>query len=184
MIEDAPRITRTLDHLHRNTDNVRHKQRAIVERIACNMRIYHAQQASVPLDTSLNVPVARSTLRFAVLVGRPARDEDTILFADRTYLAAYLAARRDLCVHVRVRSAGADGGDDCGKVTSRELLLWHRPLYDVCRCDRPTHGPLLRALRGKAGRIRTSRRLAQKDNDAAAEGGLADMVVGLSYGRL
>src|SRR5262249_26370410 len=167
MIEDAPRITRTLDHLHRNTDNVRHRQRALVERIARNPQIYHTQQASVPLDTSLNVPVARSTLRFAVLVGRPARDEDTILFADRTYLAAYLAARRDLCVHVRVRSAGADGGDDCGKVTSRELLGCLRPSDDVCRCDRPTHGPLLRALRGKAGRIGITGGLAQKDDDAA-----------------
>jgi len=37
------------------------------------------------------------------------------------YLAAYLAAARETSVRSR-SSAGANGGDDRGKVTSRELL--------------------------------------------------------------
>src|SRR5262245_41579111 len=99
-------------------------------------------------------------------------------------LAADLALRRDLRVHVRVGSARANGGDNRRKVTSLELLRCLRPLYDVCRCDHPIHATLLRALRGKAGRIGITGRLAQKDDDAAAYGRLADMDVGLSYRRL
>jgi hypothetical protein len=95
-----------------------------------------------------------------------ARRATKTLFADGAYLAAYLAARREDRVYVRVGSAGANGGDDRGKVTSRELLRCLRPSYDVCGRDPASHGALLRALRRKAGRIRICRRLAQKDDDA------------------
>src|SRR4029077_16048846 len=84
---------------------------------------------------------------------RPARATKT-LFADGAYLAAYLAARRDDRVYVRVGSAGANGGGDRSKVTSIELLRWDRPGYDVCGRDPASHSALLRALRRKAGRIR------------------------------
>src|SRR5207253_4246549 len=89
------------------------------------------------------------------------------LFGDDAYLAAYLAPRREARVYVRVGSAGTDGSDDCGKVTNRELLGCRRSGYDVCGRDLPSHDPLLKALRGKAGGIRICRRLAQKDDDAA-----------------
>ena len=75
--------------------------------------------------------------------------------------------RRDLRVHVRVRSPGTDGSDDRGKITSLELLRRLRPGDDVGRRDHSRHGALLRALRSKTRRIRTSRRLAQKNNHAA-----------------
>src|SRR5262245_41050668 len=88
-------------------------------------------------------------------------------FGDCPDLAAYLAARRDLRVHVRVPSPGTDGSDDRGKITSCELLRCLRPSDDVGRRDHSRHGALLRALRSKTRRIRTSRRLAQKDDDAA-----------------
>ena len=95
-----------------------------------------------------------------------ARRATKTLFADGAYLAAYLTARREDRVYVRVGSAGANGGDDRGKVTSIELLRWDRPGYDVCGRDPASHSALLRALRRKAGRIRICRRLAQKDDDA------------------
>jgi hypothetical protein len=38
----------------------------------------------------------------------------TTLFADGAYLAAYLASRREARAYIRVRSAGADSGDDRG----------------------------------------------------------------------
>ena len=84
-------------------------------------------------------------------------------------------------MYVRVRSAGADGGDDRGKVISIELLACCGSGYDVCRRDRSRHDPLLRALRSKARRIRICRRLAKKDDDAAVHAQLADMDMGLSY---
>src|SRR5215831_4644663 len=89
------------------------------------------------------------------------------LFGDCADLAAYLTARRDLRVHVRVRSPGTDGSDDRGKITSLELLRRLRPGDDVGRRDHSRHGALLRALRSKTRRIRTSRCLAQKNNHAA-----------------
>ena len=95
-----------------------------------------------------------------------ARRATKTLFADGAYLAAYLAARREDRVYVRIGSAGANGGDDRGKVTSIELLRCLRPGYDICGRDPASHGALLRALRRKAGRIRICRRLAQKDDDA------------------
>ena len=110
-----------------------------------------------------------------------ARRPTKTLFADGAYLAAYLAARREVRVYIRVGSARADSGDDRGKVTSRELLRCLRPGYDVCGCDHPSHGPLLRALRSKTSRILISVRLAQKDDHAAAYTQLADMDMGLSY---
>jgi hypothetical protein len=110
-----------------------------------------------------------------------ARCATKTLFADNAYLAAYLPTRREVRVYIRVGSARVDGGDDRGKVTSLELLGCLRPGYDVCGCDHPVHGPLLRALRSKAGRIRITGRLAQKDDHAAAYTQLADMDMGLSY---
>src|SRR5262249_9485060 len=104
--------------------------------------------------------------------------------ADGAYLAAYLATRRDLCVHVRVRSPGADGGDDRGKVTLIKLLAGRRSGDDVCRCDRAAYAALLRALRSEARRIRICRGLTQKDDDAAIHAQLTDMDVGLSHRRL
>src|SRR5258707_6921651 len=95
-----------------------------------------------------------------------ARRATKTLFADGAYLAAYLAARREDRVYVRVGSAGANGGDDRGKVASRELLACRSSGDDVCRRDPPSHGSLLRALRRKAGRIRICRRLAPKDDEA------------------
>src|SRR5262249_41629590 len=71
------------------------------------------------------------------------------LFGDCADLAAYLTARRDLRVHVRVRSPGTDGSDDRGKITSLELLRRLRPGDDVGRRDHSRHGALLRALRSK-----------------------------------
>src|SRR5262245_54993738 len=88
--------------------------------------------------------------------------------ADGADLATYLALRRQVRVYIRVGNASADSGDDSGKVTSLELLRCLRSLYDVCRCDHPGHGPLLGALRSKAGRIGITGRLAQEDDDAAA----------------
>src|SRR5262245_33900223 len=73
----------------------------------------------------------------------------TTLFGDCADLATYLAARRDLRVHIRVRSPGTDGSDHCGKITSLELLRWLRPGDDVGRRDHSRHGALLRALRSK-----------------------------------
>src|SRR5215468_217072 len=81
-----------------------------------------------------------------------------LLFPDSAYLTSNLAPWRDLCMHVRVSSAGADCSDDCGEVTSRKLLGCLRPGYHVCRCDHPTDGPLLWALRRQTRWIRTSRR--------------------------
>src|SRR5262249_15808468 len=89
------------------------------------------------------------------------------LFGDGAYLAAYLAARRDLGVHGGGRSPGTDGGDHRGKVTSLELLACCGSGDDVRGSDRPGNGALLRALGSKTRRIRTSRRLAQKDDDTA-----------------
>ena len=98
----------------------------------------------------LNIPVARILAR---LFATPGARRDTSLFTNRAYLSAYLTARGEGRVYVCVGSARADSGDNRGKVTRRELLWCHRPLYDVCGCDRPGHGALLRALRSKAGRI-------------------------------
>src|SRR5262245_34462287 len=96
MIEDAPRITRTLDHLHRNTDNVRHRQRAIVERIARNPQIYHAQQASVPLDTSLNVPVA--VVRSDLLSSLDARRAQRIYYLPTVRIWPRISPPGETCV--------------------------------------------------------------------------------------
>ena len=83
-----------------------------------------------------------------------ARGRRKTLFADASDLAAYLAARRQGArMYVRVGGTGPHGGDGPGKVTSIELLGRRRPCYDVCGRDPPSHGPLLRALGGKAGRI-------------------------------
>src|SRR5215510_12834739 len=97
--------------------------------------------------------------------------------AGGAYLAAYLAARRDLRVHVRVRSPGADGGYDRGKVTLIKLLAGRRSGDDVCGRDHPFHAAFLRALRGKAGRIGITGRLTQKDDDAAVHAQLTNMDV-------
>ena len=63
-----------------------------------------------------------------------------------------------------------------GKVTSVELLAWRGAGYDVSGRDSPSHGPLLRALRGKPGRI-TSTHMAKPDDDAAVDAGRGDVNV-------
>ena len=71
-------------------------------------------------------------------------------------------------MYVHIGGARPHGGDGPGKVTSVELLAWGGAGYDVCGRDSSSHGPLLRALRGKPGRI-TSTHLAQPDDDAAVD---------------
>src|SRR5712691_10432773 len=55
-------------------------------------------------------------------------------------LAAYLAARRQVRVHVRVGGAGPHGGDDLVEITSRELLARGGPGHHVRGRDRPGEG--------------------------------------------
>ena len=73
-------------------------------------------------------------------------------------------------MYVHTSGARAHGCDGSGKLTSVELPTWTGADYDVCGRDSPSHGPLLRALRGKPGRI-TSTHLAQPDDDAAVDAG-------------
>src|SRR5262249_53996457 len=122
-------------------------------------------QVCVPLGTSFE---RSGGTPFPIrLQSRSLGAQPSTLLGGCAYLAAYLAARRELRVHVRVRSPGTDGSDDRGKITSLELLACRGSGDDVRRRDHSRHGALLRALRSKTRRIRTSRRLAQKNNDAA-----------------
>src|SRR5712691_1940212 len=81
-------------------------------------------------------------------------------------LAAYLAARRQVCVHVRVGGAGPDGRDDLAEFTSRELLARRRPGHDVVGRDRPANGAGLRTLLGP-GWTGVRHRAAEPDDNAA-----------------
>src|SRR5919108_377910 len=110
--------------------------------------------------------LTRSTARPSCVAPRSTK-KLAVAEGDDPDLAAYFPARRHVRVYIRIGSTGTDGGDDRGKVTSRELLGWLRPGYHVCGSDRSFHCALLRACRGKAGRIRICCRLAQKDDDTA-----------------
>src|SRR5919109_4004834 len=115
----------------------------------------------------------------------PANRETLTTGAD---LPPYLAAGRQIRVHICIGGTRANGGDDLVEFARRKLLASCCPRYDVFLRDRPFYGTLLRALRGKTGRINEWRRpcgrLTQPDDDATVHAELSNMNVSLLHRSL
>src|SRR6185436_15341337 len=103
----------------------------------------------------------------------------TALTARSANLAADLAARVERrSVHIHIRDAGADGGEDFFQLASRDLLAGRGSVDDVRFGDLSGHGARLRALRREPAHVERGlggRRLAQPDDDAAIDATLPEM---------
>src|SRR2546425_10405833 len=111
---------------------------------------------------------------------RRAVKAETLVLVRGADLAANLAARRQVRVDVRIGDAAPDGSNHLGEVAGRQLLGGYATRDDVCGGRGAGDGAGLRAgLR--SGRTGIRRRLAEPDDDAAVDGSLRHVDVGLRH---